>query len=84
MNNMTLAEFREHCKQKSDGLVDKWDFTKFKIICQKCKSEKIGLVFNEKSMGEGSHYTGPYTITREKILVKCMGCGHAMNIKGGY
>lgn len=75
---MNLKEFRQYCIDNSDSFSDEWDFDKFKIICQKCKSDECGLIIEGKQMSRGSTQTGMWTRKDSGILVKCNNCGHAM------
>jgi len=84
MKKMSYEDFKEHCRKNSDQFTDKWDITKFMIICQKCKSDKVQIMFEDKQMGCGSTTTGMWTSQDASLTVKCWGCGHAMILDSRY
>lgn len=71
---MDLSEFKE----KYMGKKSRWDFTKFKIVCAKCNSEKVE--FNGFLENESGYYCACYI--NGKIIVKCHECGNAFSIDG--
>ena len=69
---MNLTEFKE----KFMGKNSKWDFTKFKIVCEKCGSSKVE--FNGYCETELGYYE---SIELEgAIIVKCHKCGNAFKM----
>jgi ribosomal protein S27E len=54
-----------------------WDFTKFKIACLKCGSDKVEYA-GKTAVGCG--YYGEVNF-EHKIIVKCHGCGNALAMK---
>ena len=63
-------------------VVHSWNYEQFKIECNKCNSKDVFVETQDKSMAQGSEYTGMYTSCDGYTLVKCKGCGHAMIIEG--
>ena len=76
MEKISLKDFREEYMGKSS----KWDFKKFSIICNKCKSKKVE--FNGFLESEGGYY-GEHSL-EGAIIVKCHDCGNAFRIDAGY
>lgn len=68
---MKLKEFKE----KFMGKNSKWDWDKFTIVCNKCKSEKIE--FNGFLESESGYYDHSL---EGAIIVKCHSCGNAFRI----
>lgn len=64
-------------KERDKALYEEWDFSKFSIRCNKCKS------FDTEINGKGALSTGYYEEPEHEgiILVKCHGCGEAMCIR---
>jgi len=57
--------------------VQRWDFSKFSIVCKKCGSSKVEYA-NDIEVGSG-YYEGD--IERDgALVVKCHGCGNAFKI----
>ena len=81
MKEMNKDEFKDYCNKFDDNITNKFNTNKFKIVCQKCKSDKIALLFNGKEMAMGSEYTGAYTVADSNLVFKCIKCGNAMSIK---
>jgi len=70
---MSLKEFKEkHCAKSKD-----WDWEKFRIVCQKCGSNKIE--FNGELEDENGYYDEHY-ITGN-VIVKCHDCGNAHSME---
>jgi len=80
MKTTSYEEFKEHCRKNSDQFTGRWDINKFKIVCQKCKSDKVQIMFKDKQYSCGSTQTGMWTSQDSSLTVKCWGCGHAMII----
>jgi len=76
MEEMKLKEFKE----KYMGKNSKWNFKKFSIVCNKCKSKKIE--FNGYLESEGGYY-GEHSL-EGGIIVKCHTCGNAFKICVDY
>ncbi len=72
METINLKDFKKEYMGKSS----KWDFNKFSIICNKCKSKKIE--FNGFLESEGGYY-GEHSL-EGAIIVKCHDCGNAFRI----
>ncbi len=73
---MEIKEFKEKYMGKSS----KWDFDKFSIVCNKCKSKKIE--FNGFFESEGGYYDDHSL--EGAIIVKCHKCGNAFRIDTDY
>ncbi len=54
-----------------------WKFNLFKIVCTKCKSDKVE--YNGKLETEYGYY-GSFDVT-SIIVIKCHDCGNAFTIK---
>jgi len=78
LSEMSLSRFREYCQENDDNIVDKWDVKKFRIECSNCSSKDTFITFRDKETSMGSEYTGAWTSTQARILVKCKPCGNAM------
>lgn len=78
---MTLDEFKKYCLTNDINIVDKWNFTKFKIVCEKCNSNNIQVGYTPDEYGHGSELTGSWLEEESSLLVKCLDCGHAMTLK---
>ena len=76
MEKISLKDFKEKYMGKSS----KWDFNKFLIICNKCKSKKVE--FNGFLESEGGYY-GAHSL-EGAIIVKCHDCGNAFRIDVEY
>jgi len=74
---MSYEDFLKMCKERTE-IDEEWDTNKFKIVCQKCNSERIGIIIEEKSYGVGTPQTGIWTSSEGGILVKCYDCGAVM------
>lgn len=73
---MKLKDFKE----KYMGENSRWEWDKFSIVCNKCKSKKIE--FNGYLESEGGYY-GDHSL-EGAIIVKCHGCGNAFRINAEY
>jgi len=69
---MTIKEF----KDKYMGKNSKWNFNKFSIVCNKCKSKNIE--FNGFLESEEGYY-GEHSL-EGSIIIKCHNCGNAFKI----
>lgn len=78
IEHKTYEEFLDYCKQHSDSINDEWNKELFKIVCQKCNSDKTGMIIQGKRIACGTSYTGCWTSKDSGILVKCSECGNAM------
>jgi len=54
----------------------------FTIICDKCQSQNVSLLWNEKTYGMGSTMTGQWTQCDEQLCFKCNDCGCAWIVTG--
>ncbi len=78
---MDKEEFKKYCEENDDNLVTKWDYKKFKIRCEKCKSLKVKVVDNLEYHGGSDCPTCGYdSFTTGKIIIKCLECGSAMQV----
>jgi len=77
MKIMTYEEFKALCKERTE-IDAEWNQQKFKIICQKCTSERTGIIIEGKTYAAGSTQTGSWTTGEGGILVKCYDCGAVM------
>ncbi len=75
-DKINLKEFKE----KFMGKNSKWDFKKFKIVCNKCRSDKVE--FNGFLESEGGYY-GEHSL-EGAIIIKCHSCGNAFRIDVDY
>lgn len=88
MEQMTRQEFSEYCKRYAPNMVESWDPSQFKIICQKCGSDHCIIVDDTIfDIGEAHHgcETCGYGQGVDKefygaMIVKCGACGAAMTI----
>jgi ribosomal protein S27E len=67
---ISYSEFIEKYQKPTD----KWDFSLFKIICQKCGSDMVEIN-GDSEVGYG--YYGAVDF-EGKIIVKCHKCGNAI------
>lgn len=73
MEEITFKEFEEKYMKP----VEKWDFSKFAIVCKKCGSAKVEYN-NTIEVGSG-YYEGD--IERDgSLVVKCHDCGNAFSL----
>ena len=78
---MTLDEFKKYCEKEDCNLVTKWDYTQFKIVCVKCRSNNCKIVDNiEYNEGSGCPTCGYDSYTHGNIIVKCVDCGNGMQV----
>lgn len=68
---MTLAEFNELYRNPSKG----WQFDLFKIICNKCNSDRVE--FKGEMELETGWYAGDSTYATGDIITKCHNCGNS-------
>lgn len=73
MEQMNLEEFKKQYMGKNS----KWNFNKFKIVCQKCNSDVVE--FNGYAEIEGGYYAGD-SYLEGFIVIKCHSCGNAFKI----
>ena len=75
IESMKLEEFQEFCRKFDENFKDK--IVNFEIMCKKCGSKKIHVLYDGKEMHEGSEYTGVYTGQDANLVFKCEDCGKA-------
>lgn len=78
MKEISFKDFEKKYMQQKE----KWDFSLFKIRCNKCGSEDVEYA---GKMEVDYGYYGSFDV-EHKIIVKCHGCGNALamkNIEGG-
>lgn len=79
--DMNIQEFRKYCENNDDNIVKEFDKTKFKLTCQKCKSEDVVIVNTLNSYTEyGCPTCGSWTVEEGAIVIKCCTCGSAIAI----
>ena len=69
---MDYKEFKEKYMGKSS----RWDFKKFRIVCNSCNNDKVE--FNGFLESESGYY-GEHELIGQ-IVVKCHSCGQAFSI----
>ncbi len=78
---MDNNEFKKYCEEHDDNLVTKWDYNKFKIICNKCNSKNVKIVDDlEHHEGSGCPTCGFDSYNTGIIIIKCLNCGSAMQV----
>ena len=77
---MTQEEFKSYCKEFDDNLTNIINPTKFKILCQKCHSFDVSILYQGKEIACGSKYTGCWTDEYMNLVFKCRKCGNAIGI----
>ena len=82
MERMSLEDFKKKCEKEDYNIVNEWDTGHFKVVCCKCSSEDILVLFREESGSMGSQYTGYMRAFNwdNGMIVKCKKCGNAMSI----
>lgn len=70
---MLFKDFEKKYLQPSED----WDFSKFGIVCKKCKSSDVE--FAGKMETENGYY-GEVSF-EHKIIIKCHKCGNAFGMK---
>ena len=80
MEEMTLEQFREHCKKHDDNIItheeakDNQFKKNFILVCKKCGSTKVEL-FGANGVDYGE-YTGYQS---GEVGFKCKNCGNAIS-----
>lgn len=79
---ISLEEFKKQCEEDDYNIVESWDVEHFKVVCAKCGSKDVLILFREESGQMGSEYTGYMRGYNHDngLIVKCKGCGNAMSI----
>lgn len=82
IEKMSLKDFKRKCEEEDYNVVDEWSKEHFRVVCSKCESEDVLILFREESGRMGSEYTGYMRGFNNDngMIVKCKSCGNAMNI----
>ena len=76
METISFSDFEKIYMQPKE----KWDFSLFKIVCNKCGSDKVEYA-GELEVEHG--YYGEIEADN-KVIVKCHDCGNALAMKNNY
>jgi DNA-directed RNA polymerase subunit RPC12/RpoP len=78
---MNIEEFKKYAEKNDDNLVTKWNYNKFKFICQKCKSKNVKVVSDlTHHEGDDCPTCGYDSYNTGKIIIKCLNCGQGMQV----
>ena len=74
----------EDFKKKYMEPNQRFDFSKFKIVCKSCGSEKVEFRGEMEDDWSGVYYPDEQPTHKLSIVCKCHDCGNAFNMQEDY
>lgn len=80
-DGMSLKDFKKYCEENDSNVVKKWDYTKFRMFCEKCESTNVVMVCDMSYGSEsGCPTCGSWLEAEGAIVIKCENCGQGMTV----